>query len=57
MSKLKGVTMKIIQPIKFEWKCPKCHKVNFETCYFYLPGETRVQCAYCASIFISEGEE
>jgi len=53
MKKIKKVTIKITQPIKFEWKCPSCNKINLETFYFYFPGETKVQCDYCGKIFIS----
>ncbi len=52
MKKIKEVRMKIIQPIKCEWTCPNCHKVNYET-YYNAPGRTRVQCDYCGALFIA----
>jgi len=50
----KEVVMKIIQPIKCEWKCPNCNKTNLETYCHMPPEKSGVQCDYCGKIFISK---
>ena len=47
------VELRIINPIRVEWKCPGCGNRNIEV-YFSASGRTRVQCDYCGRIFIGE---
>lgn len=50
---LEVVEIKITQPIKMEWICPRCGKTNEEI--FYAPvRKTRVQCDYCGQLFMAE---
>lgn len=51
--KLEVVEIKISQPLKMEWVCPNCGKVNEETFYFPVR-KARVQCDYCGKIFLAE---
>jgi len=50
---LEVVKMRIIQPIKMEWKCPHCGKANEETFYSTIR-KARVQCDYCGQLYLAE---
>ena len=50
---LEVVRMRIIEPIKMEWKCPHCGKPNEESFHSSVR-KARVKCDYCGRIFITE---
>jgi len=50
---LEVVKMRIIEPIRMEWKCPHCGEANEES----LDSSVRkaeVQCDYCGQFFMAE---
>ena len=48
------VELRLINPLRIEWKCSGCGKRNVEI-YFSAPGRITVQCDYCGRVFIGEG--
>ena len=50
--KMEEVEIRITNPMKCEWTCPECHKINSPT-YYYVPEKSHVQCYLCGKIFIA----
>ena len=46
------VEIKIVQPLKIEWDCPKCHHKNTKHLYIFT-GCARVQCDFCGDEYLT----
>lgn len=46
----KKVYLRIVAPLKLDWTCPNCSKVNLEYCYS-VPKTMLVQCDKCGLFY------
>jgi len=50
---LEVVKMRIIEPIRMEWKCAHCGEANEES-FDSSVRKAQVQCDYCGQFFMAE---